>query len=60
MRRSLSSISTSTSSGSSGQTNTDANDVWRRAAWSNGEMRTEAVDAGLGGHQAEGVLAGEQ
>ena len=26
--------------GSSGQTNTDANEVWRRAAWSNGEMRT--------------------
>ena len=40
MRRSFSSISTSTSSGSSGQTKTDANDVWRRAAWSNGEMRT--------------------
>ena len=32
MRRSLSSISMSTSSGSSGQTYTDANDVWRRAA----------------------------
>ena len=31
-RRSFSSIPTSTSSGSSGQTNTDANDVWRRAA----------------------------
>jgi hypothetical protein len=30
----------STSSGSSGQTNTDANDVCRRAAWSNGEIRT--------------------
>ena len=40
MRRSLSSTSTSTSSGSSGHTNTEANDVCRRDAWSKGEMRT--------------------
>src|SRR5512138_3662790 len=38
-RRSFSSMSTSTSSGNSGQTKTEANDVCRRAAWSNGEMR---------------------
>ena len=40
MRMSFSSISMSSSSGSSGHTYTDANDVCRRAAWSNGEIRT--------------------
>ena len=40
MRRSFSSISTSTSSSISGKTNTEANEVWRRALASKGEMRT--------------------
>ncbi len=40
MRRSFSSIVMSMSSGSSGQTCSDANDVCRRDAWSKGEMRT--------------------
>ena len=40
MRRSLSSISTSTSSSTSGLTSTSAKLVWRRCAASNGESRT--------------------
>ena len=57
MRRSFSSISTSTSSGSSGQTYTDANDVCRRAAWSNGEMRTRRWTPASAEQQAVGVVA---
>ena len=46
------------SSGSSGQTNTDANDVWRRAAWSNGEIRTRRCTPASASQQAVGVVAG--
>ena len=46
------------SSGSSGHTYTDANDVCRRAAWSNGEMRTSRCTPASAEQQAVGVLAG--
>ncbi len=57
MRMSLSSISTSTSSGSSGQTYSEANDVWRRAAGIERRDAHEPVDAGLRREQAVRVLA---
>ena len=57
MRRSPSSISTSSSSGRSGATTTWANAVWRRCAESNGRLADEPVHAPLCLVGAVGVLA---
>ncbi len=45
------------SSSISGETNTEANEVWRRLPESNGDLAHQPVHAGLGAQPAVGVLA---